>query len=96
MFRDGSRTPVRSKVESFVITVNGWKLLSLLTIITINYYHKSLHLGCCSSPRSVSVVKKRLVSHDLDDLDVFDDENPESDGEQQVFEFVKAPSFATL
>ena len=22
----------------------------------VNYYHKALHLGCCSSPRSASVI----------------------------------------
>ena len=31
-----------------VIIVNGWKLEA------VNYYHKALHLGCCSSPRSAS------------------------------------------
>ena len=24
--------------------------------ITVNYYHKALHLGCCSSPRSASAL----------------------------------------
>ena len=38
--RGGSRTAATSKMECFVITVN--------------YYHKVLHLGCCSSPRSDS------------------------------------------
>ena len=36
--RGGSRAAATSKVECFVI----------------NYYHKALHLGCCSSPRSAS------------------------------------------
>ena len=36
--RGRSRTAATSKVELFVIIVNGWKL----------------HLGCCSSPRSAS------------------------------------------
>ena len=36
------------------------------------------------------------ISDDLEDLDVFDDENAESDRDQQVFEFVEAPSFLTL
>ena len=35
-------------MECFVIIVNGWKLPA------VNYYHKTLHLGCCSSPRSAS------------------------------------------
>ena len=43
--RGGSRTAATSKMERFVIIVNG----------AVNYYHKALHLGCCSSPRSVSV-----------------------------------------
>ena len=38
----GSRTAAASKMELFVITVNGWK------------HHRELHLGCCSSPRSAS------------------------------------------
>ena len=38
--RHGSRTAATSKMERFVIIVN--------------YYHKALHLGCCSSPRSAS------------------------------------------
>ena len=38
--RGGSRTAATSKMERFVIIVNG--------------FHEGLHLGCCSSPRSVS------------------------------------------
>ena len=38
IFRGESRTAATSKMEHFVIT--------------INYYHKKFHLGCCSSPRS--------------------------------------------
>ena len=44
-FRGGSRTAATSKNERFVI---------------INYYHKALHLGCCSSPRSASAVHQKL------------------------------------
>ena len=44
MFRDGSRTAATSKMELFVIIVNGL------------YYHKELYLECCSSPRSASDV----------------------------------------
>ena len=40
--RGGSRTAATSKMEPFVTPVN------------VNYYHKALHLGCCSSPRSPS------------------------------------------
>ena len=32
-----------------MIIVNGWKLMA-------SAYHKAVHLGCCSSPRSASVV----------------------------------------
>ena len=46
--RDGSRTATASKMERFVIIVNG-------------YYHKALRLGCCSSPRSASVPLEFLV-----------------------------------
>ena len=38
--RGGFKATATSKMESFVITVN--------------YFHKVLHLGCCSSPRSAS------------------------------------------
>ena len=44
--RGGSRTAARSKMERFVITVNGFQPLTLIT--------KTLHIGCCSSPRSAS------------------------------------------
>ena len=50
MTRGGSRTAVTSKMEHFVIIVNGWNFL----IKVLNYYYKELHLRCCSSPRSVS------------------------------------------
>ena len=40
IIKGGSRAAATSKMEPFVIIVN--------------YYHKALHLGCCSSPRSVS------------------------------------------
>ena len=40
-----SRAAATSKLECFVIKVNGW---------AVNYYHKALHLGCFNSPRSAS------------------------------------------
>ena len=43
-FRGGSRTAATSKTERFVIIINE--------LIAVDYYHKGLHLGCCSSPRS--------------------------------------------
>ena len=43
--RGGSRAAATSKMDRFVI------------IATNFYYHKALHLGCCSSPRSASVYK---------------------------------------
>ena len=46
--RGRSRTAATSKMEHFAIIVNG-------------YYHKALHLGCCSSPRSTSVPLDFLV-----------------------------------
>ena len=48
-FRGGSRTAATSKVELFVIIVKRLE--------AVNYYHKELHLGCCSSPRSASAVR---------------------------------------
>ena len=50
MCRGGSRTAATSKMERFVMIVNGWKPLTIIT----KSYHKALHLGCCSSPRSAS------------------------------------------
>ena len=44
--RGGSRTAATSKMEHFVIIVNGWKPLTIIT---------KLHLGYCSSLRSASV-----------------------------------------
>ena len=44
--RGGSRTAARSKMERFVIIVNGFQPLTITT--------KTLHIGCCSSPRSAS------------------------------------------
>ena len=46
ILRGESRTAATSKIEHFVIIVNGWN--------PVNYYHKELHLGCWSSPRSAS------------------------------------------
>ena len=47
MLKGGSRTAATSKIEHFVITVNGWNPLTVTT---------KLHLGCCSSPTSTSDV----------------------------------------
>ena len=44
--RGGPRAATISKMEHFVIIVNGWK--------PFNYYNKGLHPRCCSSPRSAS------------------------------------------
>ena len=38
IFRGGSRTAARSKMEHFVIIVNGWNLLTIIT---------ESHLGHC-------------------------------------------------
>ena len=46
--RGGSRDGAISKMERFGIIVNGFQLSA------VTYYHKALHLGCCSSPRSAS------------------------------------------
>ena len=34
-----------------------------VTLPAVNYYHKALHLGCCSSPRSASafLVKAKFL-----------------------------------
>ena len=43
--RGGSRAAATSKMECFVIKVNYYYK---------HYYHKALHLGYCSSPKSAS------------------------------------------
>ena len=48
LFRGKSRAAATSMMERFVMIVNGWKLEA------VNYYHKTLHLGCCSNLRSAS------------------------------------------
>ena len=45
--RGGSRTATTYKMERFVIIAAA-----------VNYYHKALHLGCCSSPRPASDYRK--------------------------------------
>ena len=30
--------------------------------LAVNYYHKALHLGCCSSPRSASGLSAMVVA----------------------------------
>ena len=65
--RGGSRTAAASKMERFVLIVNGWKPLTIITKRSIldvtaaldppqavNCYYKALHLGYCGSPRSAS------------------------------------------
>ena len=47
--RGGARAGAASKMERFVIIVNGWKPLTIITkhsvLEVVNYYHKPLHLG---------------------------------------------------
>ena len=50
----GSRTAATSRMEHFVIIVNGQRLPA------VNYYHNELHLGSCSSPISASANKREL------------------------------------
>ena len=50
--RGGSGAAATSKMERFVIIVNG---------LAVNYYHKALHLGCCSSPRSAFANVEELM-----------------------------------
>ena len=68
--KGGFITAATSNMELFVIIVNGFQPLTIITKCSINYYHKVLHLGCCSSPGSVSrnqyVVLGMLLSHIFD------------------------------
>ena len=34
----------------------NYRPASMLSVFPKDYYHKALHLGCCSSPRSASVI----------------------------------------
>ena len=53
MDRGGSRAAAISKMEHFVIIVNGFQPLTI--------YHKALHHGCCSSLRSAFDDLKWLI-----------------------------------
>ena len=46
--KGGSRTAATSKVEPAKLPA-------------VNYYHKELHLGCCSSPRSASGIRTKFI-----------------------------------
>ena len=50
--RGGSRAAAASKMERFVILVDD---------SAVSYYHKALHLGCCSSPRSAFAFRKHIL-----------------------------------
>ena len=54
MTRGGSRAAAASKMDHFVIIVKA---------SSVNYYHKALYLGCCSSPRSDSGVEMMLTKN---------------------------------
>ena len=51
--RGVSRVAATSKVACFVIIVNGFQPLTIITKHSIRT-PSTLHLGCCSSPRSAS------------------------------------------
>ena len=59
VYRGGSRAAATSKMEWFVIIVNSSQLSA------VNYYHKALHLGSRSSPRSAAEHNEKF-SEDLD------------------------------
>ena len=61
IFRGGCRPAATSKMERFVIIVNGLAATSkmerfviIVNGLAVNCYHKAIHLRCCSSPRSDS------------------------------------------
>ena len=43
-------------IEFFKVSTLGPRLFNVQRLPAANYYHKVLHLGCCSSPRSASDV----------------------------------------
>ena len=51
LFRSGSKAAATFKIEGFVIIVEA-----------VNYYHKVLHLGCWSSPRSACSICNQISS----------------------------------
>ena len=61
-YRGKSRTAATSKMEPFVIIVNGALCDNSLRYPAAKYYHKALHFGCCSSPRSASEIVTSVVS----------------------------------
>ena len=44
-------------MEHFVVIVKRLE--------AVNYYHKVLHLGCCSNPRSASAYRAKILSYEL-------------------------------
>ena len=62
-----------------------------------NFHHRKntfISTNRALSFRNCSNVEEE-ISDDLDDLNLFDDENAEGDQEQRAFEFAEAPSFLT-
>ena len=51
-----SSTPVVADSSPIITMANKRSLL----LLTVNYYHKALHLGCCSSPRSASTTEYKF------------------------------------
>ena len=49
-------------IQDGALCDNSWRLKA------INYYHKALHLGCCSSPRSASGKKESLTTSKFSSL----------------------------
>ena len=46
-----------------LITQSMYAEVDLGLLQAVNYYHKALHLGCCSSPRSASGISLDWVSN---------------------------------
>ena len=40
--------------KSHLLVILQFKPIVNTILLAVNYYHKGLHLGCCSSPRCVS------------------------------------------
>ena len=47
----------RKRAKSSISAIGGSRTAATSKMEAINYYHKALHLGCCSSPRSATVWK---------------------------------------
>ena len=59
MLRGGSRTAATSKMERFVIIVNGWKSLTIITKRSILDVAAALDPPLDADPRAIQQIKRK-------------------------------------